>query len=642
MALRKLDRTFSPNNREIRYLNKSFPEFRQSLIDFAKVYFPDSYNDFNESSPGMMFIEMASYVGDVLSYYIDSQFRESLLQYAQEADNVIAISQALGYTPKPGTSAITNIDVFQLCPAKDLTGQYAPDERFFLKLDSGAIVSAPQYSVQFRTTEILDFADSTDREITVYAVDGLNKPLTYLIKKTVKVVSGTIKEYIHTFGTAQRFSTITLPDANVLEIIKLEDGNGFTWHQVDYLAQDLIFDNQNNTRAAAMDESTAPYYILKVQRTPRRFVVRYNSDFLVELHFGSGVLEDTDASINLEPNKIASSEYQTNLASTSLDPSDFLSSRSYGLAPSNTTMTITYVVGGGIESNVPANSITRVDTVAFLNDVTGFTPSERALFSDIQSSLAVSNPESATGGKEADSVEEMRQNALAFFNAQNRLVTPEDYIVRCYAMPPKYGGIAKVFVARDEQINDIIRTNNEFVPSGGEFVSDVVSPNVVNLYVLGFNQNKDLVKLNIDTKKNLKSYLENYRILTDEIHIKDAFIVNIGVEFRIIVYNSFNLNEVLARTIDAVKTFFEIDKWNINQPIILNDLLLEIAQVEGVQSVTELKIFNRYAFRDGGDYGSLIYDINSATENGIVYPSIDPCIFELRYPERDIIGHASQ
>ena len=229
MAIRKLDRTFAPSKKEIRYLAKSFPEFRQSLVDFAKVYFPDTYNDFNEASPGMMFIEMASAVGDVLSYYIDSQFKENLISYAQEQDNIISIAQALGYKPKPGTASTTQIDVFQVCPASDISKNYLPDERYLLKLDAGMVLTAPQFNARFRTNQIIDFANPLDREVSVYAVDGLNKPLTYLIKKTVTVISGTITEYRSIFGTPKRFSKLTLPSNQVLEILKVEKilGNDF-------------------------------------------------------------------------------------------------------------------------------------------------------------------------------------------------------------------------------------------------------------------------------------------------------------------------------------------------------------------------------------------------------------------------------
>jgi hypothetical protein len=644
MSIRRLDKSFVPTTRELKYLNKTFPQWKQSFIDYAKVYFPNSYSDFNEASPGMMFIEMAAYLGDVLGFYIDMQFRENLLLYSQERDNILMMAQALGYKPKPSTAAVAVCDFYQLCPAGDASVNYEPDTRFLLKLQPSLVVSAPSFgNVPFRTTELLNFDDPADREITVYALDMSNKPLTYLVKKQSKVVAGEIKTYTATFGTAQKFSKVVLPDDDVLGVISVTDTNGFTWNEVDYLAQDLTFEARENTSPRVVaGEGVAPTYNIRLKRTPRRFVTRYNEEFKLEVQFGSGVLDDSDASIQLDPSKIATSEYQSSLASTALDPSDFLSSRSYGLAPSNVELTITYVTGGGLEANVPSNSISTIQTVELITRRNDFALNEQALFDDVVASLSVNNPAPATGGQGQDSIEEIRQNALAYFNAQNRAVTAQDYIVRAYSMPPKFGGVAKAFVTQDDQINGILRNTNQQAPQGGEFVIDNVGANVVNLYVLGYDQRKKLTRLNLEVKKNLKVYIDQYRLLTDEVRILDAFPVNIGVNFRIVCFKNVNMNEVLARCIDTVKQFFLIEKWQINQPIILNDLALEIAAVEGVQSLMELKIVNKYSFRDGMDYEDYLYDIDSATENGIVYPSLDPCIFEVRYPEKDIVGSAVQ
>lgn len=640
MALGKIDRSFAPVTKEISYLNKTFPQWRESLINFAKVYYPNTHSDFNESSPGMMFIEMASYVGDVLSYYIDTQFRENLMQYAEEQDNVISMAQALGYKPKPGSSSATEADFYQLCPAKTAGEQFVPDERFMLRLATNTVVSSPQYGVSFRTTVELNFADPNDREITVFSVNGSNQPSMYLIRKRVRVVSGEIKTFDTSFGSPQRFSTVVIPDTNVMEVLSVKDSNGFTWYEVDYLAQDLIIEARDNTNPTrVLGQSLPPNYIMRVVRTPRRFVTRYDSDYNLELHFGSGVLDDSDALINLEPSKIASTEYQQNLASTSLDPSDFLSSRSYGLAPGNISMTITYVSGGGIESNVPSNSISKIETVSVINDKSSFSAAELALFNDVVTSLAVNNPFPATGGKGPDSIEEIRQNALAFFNAQNRAVNAEDYTVRAYAMPSKFGGAAKVFVAQDDQLNAIML---EQTRADGSYVTNIGQPNVVNLYVLGYNQQKKLVTLNSDVKRNLRTYIDQYRILTDEVRILDAFVVNIGVEFDIVVFKNYNMNEVLLRCIDVIRDFFNIDRWQINQPIILADLYAAIASVDGVQSVKRVEVVNKYRHKDGSDYNDFIYDITAATDNGVIYPSLDPCVFELRYPENDIVGSATQ
>lgn len=642
--MKNINRSFAPPTREIKYLQKNFTQWRQRLIEFAKVYYPNTYTDFNEASPGMMFIEMASYVGDVLGYYIDTQFKENLIQFAEEQDNIIAIAQALGYKPKPSTAAYTQANFYQLCPAAGADRNFEPDARFFLRIASNMVVASSEYpNSTFRTTSEINFVDPMDREITVYAVNAQNQPITYLIRKTVQVVAGTITSYDVTFGDPQKFNKVVLPETNVLEILSARDSSGFYWSEVDYLAQDLILEARENTNpTVSADQSLAPSYTVKVTRKPRRFVTRYNENYQLEMNFGSGVLDDVDSTINLEPKKIANDEYQTNLASTSLDPSDFLSSQSYGLAPGNIDMTIQYVVGGGVESNLPSNTLNSVVTVDVLNDRLAFTPAEASLFNDIVASLAVNNPDPATGGKDADSVEEVRQNAMAFFNSQNRLVNLQDYMVRVYAMPPKFGAAAKAFVVKDAQINNILLANVESVPQDGVFVSDLVGQNTVNIYVLGYDRNKKLSLLNTDVKKNLRTYLDQYRILTDELRILDAFVVNIGVNFRIVAFKNYNMNEVLVRCIDAIKNFFDIDKWQINQPIILTDLYTELAMVDGVQSIVNVEVVNKYQFRDGLDYNAYYYDVAAATMDGVIYPSLDPCIWELRYPETDIVGSATQ
>lgn len=643
MALKKLQKSFAPTTKQIGYLAKSFDDWRQNLMEYTKTYFPDSYNDFSEASPGTIAIELASYVGDVLGFYTDYNFSENLMLYATEQPNMIAIAQSLGYSAKPATAAYTDLDIYQVVPSLGLAGNYEPDERFYLRLSPGATFGSSQFgSAQFRTIMATNFDDPTDREVTVYSVDGQNSPSYYLVKKTVRVVAGTIQTLTVNFVSPSKFAVVTIPDTSVLDVISVVDGNGNVWSQVDYLAQDLIFaDNTISNPITGSNVSVAPTFNMTVTRTPRRFVVRYNAKFQCELHFGSGILNDTDSSINLEPNKLASSEYQTNLASTTLDPSDFLSSTSYGVAPVG-QFTITYSTGGGIATNVPSNTIDKIVTVSPINDQSSFTPADLATWNIVKQSIGVNNLNPATGGKGPDSVEEIRQNALAYFNAQNRLVTAEDYIARTYAMPSKYGGVAKAFVTADSQINGVLRATLNQEPPDGLFVTDDPGRGIINLYILGYNQNKQLVPLNNDVKENLATYLDTYRMLTDSVQILDAFVITIGVNFKISVFQNYNMNEVLARTIDAVANFFDVDRWAIQQPIIISDLYTEIASCDGVQSVSSLEIVNKYSFVDGAGYSDFIYSIDSATFDGVILSSLDPSIFAIQFPDVDIRASATQ
>jgi len=652
---------FIPNTKDITYLNKNFAEFRQNLIDFARSYYPNTYTDFNEASPGMMFMEMAAYVGDVLSFYIDNQFKENLFLFAEERQNIVTIAQALGYKPRLTAAATVEAIIYQLVPALGVDKNYDPDQRFFLKILQNSKFSTNVAPIKsFRSTEDVNFSDPNNRTISVFARDNIsNAPTYYLVSKPIKLIAADIKTATFTFGAPEKFTKIELPEKNVISIVSVVDSDNNEWYEVDYLGQDLVIDERevsSRTAAGYLQEqgitidSPLPSKIAEFRKKPRRFTTRVNTNLQLELWFGSGINSTQEEIVTLNSTQIANTKFNQRIANTSLDPSDFLSTDSFGLAPANTTLTITYTVGGGVDSNVTSNTIRTVDFVNVGNRATDYEPNQQNLFSQVVNSISILNEEPATGGGDAETIEEIKQNTLAFFNAQNRVVTNADYVVRTLAMPAKFGSVAKVFLVRDEQINSIVRQREEQLEQNIDdnpfndrrFVSDPVLPNTINLYVLGYNAQKKLTSLNSLVKQNLANYLEQYRMLTDDVNILDAFIVNIGVEFDIIVFRNYNINDVLARAIDAVKEFFNTDRWQINQPIVLNDLRLAIGSVDGVQTVNDIRIFNKYFFKDGLDYQEYRYPIEEATINDIIYPSLDPCIFEVRYPETDIIGNARQ
>lgn len=652
---------FIPNTKDVNYLAKNFTEFRQNLIDFSKAYYPGTYADFNESSPGMIFMEMVAYVGDVLSFYIDNQFKENLLLFANERKNVISIAQALGYKPRLAAAATVEAVLYQAVPALGSIENYDPDQRFFLRVKANSRFSTSVAPIRtFRSTEDVDFADPTNRSIRVLARSpSSNVPTMYLVSKPVRLIAAELKTATFTFGSPQKFSKIELPDSNVLAIDSVEDSDGNTWYEVDYLGQDVVVEERDygsrNSQGRLASGSipiteSLPTKIAQFKRKPRRFATRVNENLRMELWFGSGNNTVNEEIITLNSTQIANSKYNQRVANTAIDPSDFLSTDTFGLAPANTTIIVNYLVGGGIQSNAPSNTITVVESVNVANRIVDYSSAEQNLYRQVVDSIAIENPQPATGGSDVESIEEIRQNALAFFNAQNRVVTDNDYIVRAMTMPPKFGAIAKVAVIRDEQINSVIaqdatklEVNNDENPFNNKtYVVNPIAPNSINLYVLGYDAQKKLTTLNSLVKQNLANYLEQYRMLTDEVNIADAFVVNIGVEFSIVVERTANMNDVLARAIDAVNQFFNVDRWQINQPIVLNDLELTLGAVDGVKTVLDVKVVNKYKFRDGDGYEEYKYPIDEALVDGVIYPSLDPCIFEIRYPETDIVGNARQ
>jgi hypothetical protein len=620
--------------KDVRYLNKDFAQFRQNLINFTRQYFPNTYSDFNESSPGMMFIEMASYVGDVLSYYTDQSFRESLLKTANEDANVLMLSQLFGYKPKLNSAALVTLDIYQLVPSIGFGVNARPDYQYALSIKAGMQVSAPTGATTnrtvFRTIDPVDFSSNTPEdptEVSVYELDSAGNVLFYLLKKHVQAVSGQIITRDYIFDDPKPYDKITLPEINVLDIISVVDSEGNTWNQTDYLAQDTVFEDivniPYNDPDLAIYRSTVPY-ILKLRKTPRRYVTRIRANYQTELQFGSGISSDADEEIIPNPKNVGLGlNYLARTTNSNIDPSNFLYTSTYGLAPYNTTLTVRYTVGGSVDENISSNVLTIVDSAEYnpnpYNVDLTFT----------RTTLAVNNPAPAIGGKSRDELESIRQNAMASFAAQNRAITREDYIVRCYSMPVKYGSIAKAYVVADQQVNAYdITYPRETIPN----------PLALNVYVLAYDANKNFVSPNSALQENLRTYLSNYRMLTDGINIKTAHIINIGIEFEVIPQPNYNSNEIILKCIQRLKTMFDNDRMQINGSINISNVISDLDRLEGVQSIPKLEIHNLYDTTAG--YSGNVYNINLATRNNIVYPSLDPCIFEIKHPDTDIIGRA--
>jgi len=624
--------------KEVSYLGRDFSSIRQNLIEFAKTYFPNQYNDFNESSPGMMFIEMASYVGDVLNYYVDNQYRETLLNYAEEKKNVYNIAQSYGYKPKTAVPASVELEVTQVVPAK--VG--ATDEA---DLDYAGVVStngivSSDTGVDFTLLDQVDFRVSSSLDpldIELIQPPGAT-PEQYLLKKKVLAKSGTTTSQTFTFNSAKKFDKITLGNTGVTEIVSIVDSNGNTWYEVPFLAQDTVFETIENT--SLNDPTYSQYqndtpYMLRLIKSSRRFITRVTEDDRTEVRFGAGISDNPDEVIIPNPDNVGSAlGFGVSKLDESFDPSNFMKTKTYGLAPANTTLTVTYRYGGAVEHNVRANSITSGKNITFTIDSGNLDSTKVQTAED---SLSFNNVLPATGGASKETLTEIKQNALAYLNTQNRAVTRQDYITRVYSLPQKFGNIAKVYIVQDEQNETNTAGETNIIPN----------PLAMNMYLLGYDENRKLASVNDAVKQNLKMYLSQYRILTDAINLKNAYVVNIGVRFAIITQRGYNKSQVLFNCVQAVKKHFDVSKWQINQPIVLSDIAYQISLVDGVGSVVpprtnnpdnQLIVIENKATTSQG-YGGNVYDIKQATRNGVVYPSLDPSIFEVKYPNQDILGN---
>jgi hypothetical protein len=602
-------------NNKVSYLNKTFSDFKNNLINYTKTYFPNTYNDFSEANPGSLFIDLASYVGDVASFYADTQIQETFLLYAKEKENLYALSYGLGYRPKVSYASSVLMDVFQLIPSITIAGVTNPNYDFALIIPENTPLTSTTNAIKFLTTDKVDFNDKSNTEITF--VDNNN----FLLRKQVTAISAEIKSTTLNFSSPQKFQLATITDSNILQILDATDTQGNKWYEVPYLAQSSILNTIANPNAS----SDGVAYLVNYQRVPRRYVSRFLSDGTLQLEFGAGLSNSSDNIILPNPDNLQLGLIPgiSNILNNYNKATPFFT-QEYGLAPSN-NITIRYLIGGGILSNVPSNNIIQIDTTKanFPSGVSG------PLADIIKSSIACTNPNPSVGGRGGDEIEEIRNNALYAYQSQLRAVTREDYIVRALSLPTNYGSISKVYVTQD--------VANTSLPTPTVAYTEERNPLSLDMYILAYNNDKKLITASPTLKENLATYINQYRMVTDAVNIKDAFYINIGINFDITIKSGFNNNDVITNCIITLKSFFNIDNWTINQPIIISDILSTLLVVNGVQSVTKIEVINKQE-NTGTTYSKYAYDISGATRQGNIYPSIDPSIFEVRYPDTDIQG----
>ena len=604
--------------KEIKYINRDFSDFKTRLIEFAKTYFPNTYNDFSEASPGMMFIEQSAYVGDVLSFYIDNQFQENFIQYAQQSNNLYELAYMFGYKPKLSSAAQTTIDFYQQLPSKLVGSEYVPDYDYALTISENSTITSDN-GTSFIIQDKIDFSLTSSQdptEISIYQVAG-NTVQYYLLKKSRNAISSTIVSQTYTFTDPLPFQTINLNTTNFLKILDITDSDGNLWYEVDHLGQEMVFDSIKNTNINDPNKMDNTPYLLKLKKVARRFATRIIAKDNIQIQFGVGSPDNTTEEITPNSNNVGIGlPFKQDKLTTAYSPTNFLYTGTYGISPSNTTLTVRYLTGGGVTSNIAANTLTKIspESIKFnlfslVDDTANY----------IFSSVSVNNPLAASGGNSGDTLEEIRQNTLALVASQKRSVTADDYLIRALSMPSDYGTVSKSYIEQPKLTDNQVSTIE-----------------TLNLYVLSLNSEGKLDYANTTLKNNLRTYLSQYRMIGDNIEIRDAYIINIGINFEIIVLPEYNNNEVLLACITVLQTYFNLDNWQLNQPIFLRDLYILLDKIKGVQTVKNISIANKVGTSTG--YSQYAYDIEGATQNQTIYPSLDPSIFEVRYPNQDIKG----
>ena len=715
------------------YTARDFASIKQNLLGHIQTYFPQAYKDFNETSPGMMLVELSAYVGDVLNYYVDDSFKELLLPLSEDRRNLINLAKVTGY--KPRTSIPSYVDLtFTLTVDADTSdlNRIVPNASQKITVESGAVItSTSNPDIFFETLEPLDFSVDTRPEeaFVVEDIDTTSGLIsTFKATRTIKAVSGETKTATFTIGVPEQHKKIDLIDTNVIEILSCVDSNGNKWYEVDFLAQENVANvthytddvSRTDSSEISVDGTTIVPSSLSFIRTTKRFITEVNEDNTTSLVFGNGIIKNGKKfeTTFLELEQEGVTLPTTNFSPKPLDASIGTYYESLGESPQNVTLTITYRVGGGLTANVPAGDLTTVNTATTI-------PAGESI-----ASLSVTNDGPAVGGKEGDFTEEIRQGALGNYASQNRCVTKEDFEARTISMPSKFGSIAKVYCTTGGSIdnneykqdlsflkttinalmNEILETtggatfaektqdelNNvnlnsptllNLISGTGNSIStddrdrinalfdnvlqysDSVDYNpTIDLYILSYDVNRKLISPPDLIAQNLKNYLNQFRMLSDKIRILPGYIINFGVVFDVMTFPGYNPSVIKTQCIDAIKQFYSIEKMKFKQILYTADVVNLLNSLEGIKAVNDVIFTQDKNFTDdistfspplysksineAGDIITIndnkhghLYDFgkfftiqDSPAGRGVVLPSYDPSVFEIKNPDTDIKG----
>jgi len=717
-----MPRNYDINKPTINYLNKDFVDLKGELINYVKTYFPNTYQDFNETSPGMMMMELNAYVGDILSFYIDQQFKEMFLTTAEEKENVVNLARTLGYKIKPTVPSIVKLKFEHIVSAQGIGPNMQPNMDEALTINKGMVVQSNVNDSTFETIDIVDFNLTSSILPQIYETHpSTGVPTKYKLTQNAVAISGKTKEIVFNASTPKPFRRFTIPDKNVSSIISVKDTNGKDWYEVDYLAQDKIYSEthylddaqRNSTSGAYTDNSQVtpsqvsvpvPYKLNDMISVKKRFVVETNADNTTSLIFGNGINKNHQGAETyiqqvFDETNTLNALVNGNLP-TSLNPTIGIAEYgSLGESPSNTSLTVKYRVGGGVKSNVPAGSLTSILSKSPIGSTN----------TAAEVSMTVINNDPAGGGSNFESIREIKENTKAHFSSQYRAVTKEDYVSRIKSMPSRFGSVAKVHVTR-RAFNEFTGSgpNNFFSPfdysgsdgvvggsndalyfsasmaralSGNATAADLTKMSVVegwinnlstapvsavlqyknlDVYLLSYDHNNNLIQTPYIIKDNLRNYLRQYQVISDDIEVKDGIVINFGVKFRVESKSFYNKSEIKIKCINEIINYFATPNMDFQQTLFIADLENLLYGVDGVKVVKEVTItqdastlgLSSYLYAEYGiptnnvggqasdEYGFAYEGFLNPVDGKIVPPPhlSTPGVFELKNPKDNVKG----
>ena len=593
------------SNRDINYLSKDFDSIKADLIDYVKRHFPSDWRDFNDASGGMALLELIAYVGDILSFNIDRQVNEAYINRAVELKNIVSLAQNFGYKPKNQTPAVVNLAV-----SANMTNTTSAETLFTLK-KGATVLTNYEPVVAFEILSDIDFANPANRIIqtaggtTTVSVSG------------VSAVAGISKIFKYQAADPVKFLKITLPDSNINEVMSVSASDGSEYFEVDNLARDTIFIGDVNTSGSSGDAG----YIMKLKRVPKRYVVERDPTGLTSIRFGPGVLMESDAEVIPNPNDFVLPPTlrgsPSGFAPAAIDSTNFLKTKSLGVAPQNTNITITYRAGGGVVTNVGADTLTRIINKDLVFATPNLDSLSATVVTNISNSLSCNNGEQASGGEQSESVASIRENAVYNMGSQLRCVTLQDYQARVMSMPAHFGSVFRSFVRKDP--------NNSMG---------------VEMFIVTRNNQKQLTLPSGVIINNIETYIKNFKSFSDTIKLTPGRVINIGVDFTIVPRADANAQEALMECILVLQRLFDTTRTNFNDSIVIPDIQSRLQSLRKVRSVPDLKIVNKTTTVGSRTYSGTEFNINANTNSGILqFPQNS--VWELKYPNFDITGRTA-
>lgn len=587
----------------IDYTSRDFNSIKESLVDYAKRYYPEVYQDFNEASFGSLMMDMVSYVGDVMSFYLDYQTNESFLATAIEQKNVINLSRQMGYKYQNVATSSGEITLYVLVPANDLG--LGPDLNYAPIIKQGSTFSS-EGGDNFILTEDIRFDDPSNEVVAGRIDPATGVPSFYAIRSKGKIISGNLERTIISVGNYQRFRKIILNDSNIVEILSVEDSDGNEYFQVENLAQNVVYKAFSNK---GVDSENVKEFLRPVS-VPRRFVFEYDgTDYYLQFGFGS---EDelTNSSV-ADPSSVSLELYGRDyVTDIRLDPSKLLNSDKLGISPSNTQITVNYRKNSSQNPNASVGSINNITNLIIeFKDIVSLQSSK---ISSVRRSIECINEDVIKGSAVAPTSEEIKQRAISYFATQGRAVTEKDYEALTYAMPSKFGSITRCSVVVDD---DSFKRN-------------------LNLYTLTVDGNGYLTAPTSLMKENLRVWLSNYKMINDTIDIVDGKVVNIGIDFEVIGDPDFNKSDVYNRCLQVLREKFR-EKLLMGQPFYLTDVYFELNRINGVIDTQNVRVTDRR----GSKYSQVQYDIgaNLSADGRYLACPLNVCL-EIKFPNVDITG----